>query len=92
MKLDAAEVRGRERNLGDPFKPTIERVEALAQSLIEAVGGAEAADRRAQDLVVQDVVAQLIEAAIGDNLEMGATELAVFSSDSDLIDFTVVIQ
>lgn len=35
---------------------------------------------------------QLIEAAIGDNLEMGATELAVFSSDSDLIDFTVVIQ
>lgn len=34
----------------------------------------------------------VIEAAIGDNLEMGSTELAVFTPDSDLIDFTVVIQ
>ncbi len=34
----------------------------------------------------------VIEAAIGDNLAMGATELAVFSTDSDLIDFAVVIQ
>ncbi|MCB0108295.1 MAG: baseplate J/gp47 family protein [Caldilineaceae bacterium] len=34
----------------------------------------------------------IIEAAIGDNLAMGATELAVFSPDSDLIDFAVVIQ
>ncbi len=34
----------------------------------------------------------LIEAAIGDNLAMGPTELAVFNADSDLIDFAVVIQ
>jgi hypothetical protein len=35
---------------------------------------------------------QVIEAAVGDNLEMGATELAVFRPDSDLIDFEVVTQ
>ena len=34
----------------------------------------------------------VIEAAVGENLEMGATELAVFRTDSDLIDFEVVTQ
>ena len=34
----------------------------------------------------------LIEAAIGENLAMSATELAVFRPDSDLIEFEVVIQ
>ena len=34
----------------------------------------------------------IIEVAVGENLVMGATELAVFRSDSDLIDFEVVIQ
>jgi len=35
---------------------------------------------------------ELIEAAVGENLDMGATELAVFRPDSDLIDFEVVTQ
>jgi len=34
----------------------------------------------------------LVEAAVGENLQMGATELAVFRSDSDLIAFEVVTQ
>ena len=35
---------------------------------------------------------EVIEAAVGENLEMGATELAVFRSDSELLDFEVVMQ
>lgn len=34
----------------------------------------------------------LIEAGAGENLEMGATELAIFGSDSDLLGFEVVTQ
>jgi hypothetical protein len=35
---------------------------------------------------------ELIEAAVGENLEMGATEQAVFHADGDLIEFEVVTQ